>query len=76
MNAISNTFELKGPQAALERKYILEYLSSKGYTPKDLLKLSRNESRRLMTEASSYASLRLAEVESRALFLRKIEVAK
>lgn len=69
-------FELKGPQAALEKKYILEYLSNKGYRPRDLLKLSREEARRLMTEASSYASLKLAEVESRAQFIRKIEIAK
>ena len=58
MNAISSLFELQGPQAALEKKYILEYLKNKGYCPRDLLKMSREDCRRLMTEASSLRLLK------------------
>lgn len=62
----------EGPQSALERKLIKEYLLSKGYHPADLRKLPKEVARELMIEACRYASLRLAEVESRARFQQKI----
>ncbi len=57
-----------GPQSALERKYIQEYLQSQGASLDGLGKLPKDEQQRLMREASKYASLKLAEVESRAKF--------
>jgi hypothetical protein len=58
----------EGPQSALERKYIEEYLQSQGASLKNLGKLPKKEQQHLMREASKYASLKLAEVESRAKF--------
>jgi hypothetical protein len=64
----------EGPQSALERKYIEEYLQSKGASLENLGSLPRGEQQRLMREASKYASLKLAEVESRAKFRKDIHV--
>ena len=61
-----------GPQSALERKYIEEYLQSKGYRLEDLQGLPKEEAKRLMTEACTYTSFKLAELESRAKFREKI----
>lgn len=62
----------KGPQSALERSLIKEYLRSKGYEYKDINKLPAKEAKALMKEACMYASLKLAEVESRAHFRKEI----
>jgi hypothetical protein len=59
-------------QSSLERKYIREFLKAKGYTPQDLIRLPKEEASRLMRAACLYASLKLAEVESRAGFKYKI----
>ena len=62
----------EGPQSTLERKYIQEYLHSKGASLESLGKLPKDEQQHLMREASKYASLKLAEVESRAKFRHDI----
>jgi hypothetical protein len=62
----------EGPQSALERKLIDEYLTEKGYHLSDLQALPEREARRLMREACRYASLKLAEVESRAQLRKEI----
>jgi hypothetical protein len=62
----------KGPQSALERSLILEYLRSKGYEYEDVKKLPKESAKALMREACMYASLKLAEVESRAHFRKEI----
>lgn len=66
----------EGPQSALERKLIEEYLKEKGYSLKDLRALPEEEAHRLMREACRYASLKLAEVESRAQMRREIHHPK
>ena len=76
MNAVDVKFDIIGSKAALEKKYIMEYLGNKGYCLRDLYELSREEARRLMTEACIFASLKLAEVESSAQFVRKIEITE
>ena len=68
----ANLIGAEGPQSALERKYIEEYLNSHGASLIDLIKLPKEEQRHLMREASKYASLKLAEVESRAKFREDI----
>jgi hypothetical protein len=60
------------PKAELEVKYIAEYLHEKGYSIRELNELPEAEAIRLRTEASQYASLKLAELESRARLRRKI----
>lgn len=62
-----------GPQSSLERKYILEFLENKGLNFEILDKLPEDEMEQLMREACQYASLKLAEVESRAKFRREIK---
>ena len=66
------TGNFTGTQSALERKFIEQYLDSRGYRVGDLKDLPVNISRRLLTEASKYASLKLAEIESRAQFRKRI----
>jgi len=62
----------EGPQSALERKYIQDYLQSKGVNLENLGDLPKDEQQHLMREACKYASLKLAEVESRAKFRHDI----
>jgi hypothetical protein len=62
----------EGPQSALEKKLIEEYLDSQGHNLADLRNLPKNDAKRLMEEACRYASLKLAEVESRAQFRSEI----
>lgn len=61
-----------GPQSAMERTLIEEFLQSKGYSFKDLCNLPEEEAKALMIEACKYASLKLARVESKAHFREKI----
>lgn len=55
-----------GPQSALERKFIEEFLGRKGQSLSTISMLAEEERIALMKEACSYASLKLAEIESRA----------
>lgn len=59
-------------QSSLERMYIEEYLQSKGFSLEDLQTCDKSEVKRLMTEACTYSSFKLAELESRAKFRQKI----
>ena len=58
--------------APLERAFIEEYLKSQGYSLEMLDELSKKLRKKLMTEASRYASLKLEEIESRAHFVAEI----
>lgn len=69
---ISDRSVKEGPQAAMEKTLIEQYLRSKGYSFKDLCELPEEEAKVLMIEACKYASLRLAQVESTARFREKI----
>ena len=57
---------MEDPQMALARFYVEQYLRSKSFTTKSLRDLPEEQARRLMVEASTYAALKLAEVETRA----------
>lgn len=61
-----------GPQSMLEKRYIDQYLKARGYRLSDLNTLPPETARRLRTEASAYASLKLAELESKARFKHSI----
>lgn len=63
-----------GPQSAMEKMLLEEFLASKGYQMADLQHLPEDEVRVLMTEACQYASLRLAQVESTAHLREKIHI--
>lgn len=58
-----------GPQAPLETMFIDEYLQSKGFSSiKELCNLPENEAKKLLIDACRFASLKLAEIESKAKF--------
>ena len=63
---------LEEPLAELERHLIDAYLSGAGQSFHDLMTRDDDTARRLLAEASLYASERLSEIESRAHFLRKL----
>jgi hypothetical protein len=63
------------PNAGLERMFLQAYLCSRGHTLESLRELPAEEAKRLMTEASIYASSKLAEVEARAHFVRDLHSA-
>jgi hypothetical protein len=60
------------PLSSLERKFIKDYLRKKGHRLSDLVLLPKDKAKQLMTEASVYASLKLAEIESIARLRRDI----
>jgi hypothetical protein len=60
------------PHSELEWQLISDYLKARGYSHQDLLNLPKDEAHRLRIEACQYASLKLAEIESRAKFKHKI----
>jgi hypothetical protein len=59
----------------LEETLIESYLKDKGYDLKKLKDLPEIEVKQLMTEASTYASNKLAEVELRAHFVEELHEA-
>ena len=63
------------PHARLERIFIEAYLCARGHTRQSLHRLPEEEVRRLMIEASVYASARLAEIETRERFLHELHGA-
>ena len=65
------TQAVEDPHAQLEHAFIEASLRERGHSLKDLSKLPEAVARQLMTEASTYASARLAEVEARAHFVHE-----
>jgi len=60
-------------RALLEKGLIDEYLKDKGYDRGSLKKLPEDEAHRLMTEASIYASGKLAEIETKARYKQNLK---
>ena len=60
------------PHAKLERILIDEFLESRGHTRESVNQLSAAEATKLLSTASEHASLRLAEIESRAHYVDEI----
>jgi hypothetical protein len=58
--------------AALERSLLDAYFQSHGQTRDSVGELSETERTHLLRAASEYASLRLAEIESRARYVDEI----
>ncbi len=53
-------------QDKLGKMYIEEYLRQKGLTWQQVHKMPEAQAKKIMVEASTYAALKLAEVETRA----------
>jgi hypothetical protein len=64
----------EGPQSALEKKFVDDYLQSKGYSRQNLQKLPEELVNQLMKEACMYASLKLAEVQAKSQFREEIHL--
>jgi hypothetical protein len=62
----------EGPQSTLERKYVAEYLQSRGYRLEDVQRLDKTTAQQLMREACRYAALKLAELEAKGHLRKKI----
>ena len=71
--ALSDREVTDGPESVLEHNLITEYLRDRGYELSDLKYLPEIEADILLKEACRYATLRLAEIEARCKFRRKIE---
>ena len=75
---MSSQMNPKAPEAyetlqfALESRFIDEYLRLKGCRWEDLALLPEAQAKKLMIEASRYASLKLAEHEARAKLRKDI----
>jgi hypothetical protein len=61
---------LEDPLAELERQLIYAYLAGAGQDFQTLMLRSDDEARRLLSDASQYASSRLSEIEARLHYLR------
>jgi len=62
-----------GLHSSLEWKYIQDFFSSKGYQMEDIRMMPAIQVKKIMTEACSHVSLKLAELGSRASFMGKIQ---
>lgn len=62
----------KRPESAIEKAFLEEYLNAQGYSLAALKTLPEEKAKELMTEACKYASLKLAQFESKAGFRDKI----
>jgi hypothetical protein len=65
---------LEDPEGQLESALIEEFLRSRGLDSVALRALPQDAATRVLTEASVYASTKLAEVESRAHFVHEIHL--
>ena len=68
----STSFVIQDKQAELARNFIEERLKSQGYSLKTICDLPEEEAKRIMIDASIYASVKLAEVEDKAHFVRSL----
>ena len=60
------------PLAELEHHLISAYVAGAGHALDELLARTDDDARRLLAEASRYASAKLSEVEARSHYLHKL----
>ena len=63
---------IEEPLAALERLLISEFVTAAGFDLGTLLRRHDAEATRILCEASTHAAVKLAEVESRCHYLKKL----
>jgi hypothetical protein len=61
-----------GVEGALECAFLDEFLSALGHTFQSIEKLTQARREALLREAAAYATSRLAEIESRARFVKDL----
>jgi hypothetical protein len=59
--------------AELEKSLINEYLKRKGYSPESLGRMLPDKAHKIMSEASLYASGKLAEIENKARYSQDLQ---
>ena len=69
---VNGTMPLEEPLAQLERQLISAYVAGARQDLETLLARHDKDARKLLAEASLYASARLTEVESRSHYLQKL----
>jgi len=72
MTRHEDTAPLHEPLAELEHQLITAYVAGAGHTLEELLTRHDAAARRLLAEASSYASTRLSEIEARSHYLHQL----
>ena len=72
MSKEPNARAMEDPEGQLEKALIQEFLRTRGLDSNALAALPDDEAKRVLTEASVYASAKLAEVEARAHFVQEI----
>ena len=72
-NAPPPEHQIEEPLAALERELITAYVAGAGQDLVALRARDDDEARRLLAEASRYATERLAEVEARSHYLHALK---
>lgn len=69
---IKDAEPIEDPNAVVENALIKEYLQEHGYSHESLKKFPPKLVKRIMQEASQYASLKMEEVEARAHFVKEL----
>ena len=69
---LTDEHHVEEPLAELERQLIATYLARWGQDLHALMARDDADARRLLAEASRYASVKLSEVESRSHFVREL----
>jgi hypothetical protein len=64
--------QIHEPLAELEHQLISAYVAGAGYDLRELLVRTDDAARRLLTEASNYASTKLCEIEARSHYLHQL----
>jgi hypothetical protein len=63
-------------QAELSRKYLDEYLATRGHTWESVQALPPEQARNILIAASTYASDKMAEVQTRAHMIEELHGAQ
>ena len=72
MTRHDDTPPLHEPLAELEQHLISAYVAGAGHDIQDLLARSDEDAKRLLAEASRYASAKLGEIEARSHYLHHL----
>lgn len=72
MNNREDRPPLHDPLAEIERDLITAYVAGAGHDLETLLANNDQDARRLLAEASQYASAKLSEIEARSHYLHKL----
>ena len=72
MTRYEDTVPLHEPLAGLEHQLISAYVAGAGHDLQELLARADEEAKRLLAEASRYASAKLSEIEARSHYVHHL----